>query len=211
MDAPLLLAAVAGLAVLAGVLCVFPRALLTEAAGDVRPSPRGQVLFGAGLFLVGLLAMAAAPLDPPGRLVFAGVCMTLAAVVYTDLRHLVIPDLYSALVALAAFVGPLSPGLIEAGLGALACGGLLMLIAFVWKRRTAVEGLGFGDVKLAAALGALLGAEHGLWAITVSAAGGAVLGLVLQAMRRDRDGPLLFPYGVPLALAGAGFLIWRLR
>ena len=94
-------------------------------------------------------------------------------------------------------------------LGAIICGGLLGLIAWVWKKRTTVEGIGFGDVKLAAAIGALVGMEHGLWAITASAAGGAVLGFILMARNKDAEAPLQFPYGAPLAMAGAGFLLWE--
>jgi leader peptidase (prepilin peptidase)/N-methyltransferase len=136
--------------------------------------------------------------------------MAFGGVVHSDLRFLVIPDLYSIVVAASALAGPLTPSYADGALGAVVCGGLLLLVAWFWKRRTAVEGLGFGDVKLAAAIGVLLGAERGLWAITVSAAGGAILGLVLTLVHR-KDEPLKFPYGVPLALAGAGFVLWRLR
>ena len=209
MGPALHIAAVAALALLAYLLSRIPRRLFNE-AGGVAPNARGEGLLAVALFAVGVAAFESRlGGEPTARIILAAVMMVFAAVVHGDLRYLVIPDLYSVIVALAAFAGPLSPGLGQAALGAAICGGLLMLVAWVWKRRTAVEGLGFGDVKLAAAIGALLGPERGLWAITVSAAGGAVLGLILTVAKR-REGPLLFPYGVPLALAGAGFLIWRL-
>ena len=37
-----------------------------------------------------------------------------------------------------------------------------------------------------------------------------MFGYILQARAAKTDEPLHFPYGAPLALAGAGFLIWRL-
>jgi len=201
-----------GLALAAFGLSRIPRGLFVEAAGGAIHGRRSEVLLAVGLFVVGVAAfeggLGGYPWAP--RLVLAGVLMAMAAIVYSDLRFLIIPDLYSVVVGAAALIGPLSLGLVEAALGAAVCGGLLAVVAWVWKRRTAIDGLGFGDVKLAAAIGGLLGAERGLWAITVSAAGGALLGFLLS-LRRKREGPMLFPYGVPLALAGAGFLLWRLR
>jgi leader peptidase (prepilin peptidase)/N-methyltransferase len=211
MSAGVHAAALVGIAVLAYALVRIPRALFAEAGAAV-PSQRGEWLIAVSLAAVGVAAFEfLAASEPIIRLLAAGALMVFAAVVQGDFRFLVIPELYSAVLAVAAFVGPLSLGLLEAALGGVVCGGLLALIAWLWKRRTAVEGLGFGDVKLAAAIGALLGPEKGLWAITASAAAGALLGFVLQARSRREDGPILFPYGVPLAITGAVFLVWRLR
>ena len=150
------------------------------------------------------------------RLLTAVLVMIFIAVVYADLRYLVIPDLYSILAAVSGLAlnltGPASRGphgILEMLIGAAMCAALLGSVAWVWKKRTNIEGLGLGDVKLAAAIGALLGLQAGVWAITVSAAGGAVLGFILQARARGEDDPLLFPYGALLALAGAGFLLWE--
>src|SRR5262249_1357537 len=56
-------------------------------------------------------------------------------------------------VALAG--GPVSPR--DAALGALAGGGILWLVAWGYERFTGVEGLGLGDVKLLAMIGAFVG------------------------------------------------------
>jgi leader peptidase (prepilin peptidase) / N-methyltransferase len=211
MGPALHVALIAGLAALAYVLARVPRTLFTEAAGGVPPKARGEGLLALGLLAVGVAVfesgLGGAPLQ---SVCLAAAMMAFGGVVYSDIRFLVIPDLYTVVVAIAAFAGPLAPTYLEAFLGAVICGGLLLVVAWIWKRRTAVEGLGFGDVKLAAAIGAMLGPERGLWAITISAAGGAVLGLIVTLARR-KDEPLKFPYGVPLALAGAGFLLWRLK
>jgi leader peptidase (prepilin peptidase)/N-methyltransferase len=202
-------AAMAGLVAAAALLTLFPRTLFAEAGGGAHRR-RHEAGLGVGLLAAGAAVFELAPADSPAaRLLLALVIMALCAVTYADLRFLIIPDLYAAIIAAPALAGPLSPGLAQAALGAVVCGGLLFAIAWLWKRLSQVEGIGFGDVKLAAALGALLGAQYGLWAITASAAGGAAVGLTLQALRRDRQEPLLFPYGAALALAGGMFLIWR--
>lgn len=196
------------LAAMAVILAFFPRSLFAEAAGGAAPSRRQEALLAAGLLAVGIAAfMAWREGDAAQRLAFAIALMALAGIIVADLRYLTIPDLYSGAVAVTAFFGPLFDGVMQALGGAALCGGLLGIVAWVWKRRTAVEGIGFGDVKLAAAIGLLLGPQWGILAISASATAGAVVGLILQARRKDEDGPMLFPYGAPLALAGAVFLI----
>lgn len=196
------------LALVAWLLTRAPRSLFAEAGGR-KPSARSEGALAAGLLAVGVASFEAwRGGDPLARLALGVALMVFAAVVVSDLRFLTIPDLYSGALALLALVGPLAPGIFVSLVGAVFCGGLLALVAWLWKRRSAVDGLGLGDVKLAAAIGALLGPEVGLWAVTASAAAGAVLGLILQARQKDAAAPLLFPYGAPLALAGAGFILW---
>ncbi len=216
MPWPAQAAALVGLALVALVAARFPRALFTE-AGEAPHPRRAELALAAGLLIAGLLLFEAWPAGGPlPRFLTAAVTMVCAATVYSDLRFLVIPDLYSlAALAGALALTLLSPvpagphGLIEMALGAVICGGLLGSVAWVWKKSTDVEGLGLGDVKLAAALGALLGLQPGVWAITASAAGGALIGFILQARAKNRDAPLLFPYGAPLAMTGAGLLLWE--
>jgi leader peptidase (prepilin peptidase)/N-methyltransferase len=203
---PLQLAAVAGLWLCAVLLVRFPRTLFTE-AGERRPSNRVEV----GLMLVLAAVGVAAFFSGLGRgiesrFAFALATMVLAAVVYSDFSFLVIPDLYSVVLLLVAVLAPWRFSLQEALFGALVCGGLLAILAFIWRSMTHVEGLGFGDVKLAAVVGALLGAQPGLFAISVSAGVAAVLALLVRAIRRDKEAEMLVPYGAALGLAAAAFL-----
>lgn len=203
---PLQLAAVAGLWLCAVLLVRFPRALFAE-VGEQRPSSRVEV----GLMLV-LAAVGVAGFfsglgrGVEARFAFALAIMTLAAVVYSDFSFLIIPDLYSLVLLLIAILAPWRFSLQEAMFGAVVCGGLLAILAFVWHRMTSVDGLGFGDVKLAAVTGALLGAQPGLFAISVSAAVAVVLALLVRLVRRRKDEEMLLPYGAALALATAAFL-----
>jgi leader peptidase (prepilin peptidase)/N-methyltransferase len=89
----------------------------------------------------------------------------------------------------------------DAIVGAIA--GYLSLWIFYWlfKLATGKEGMGYGDFKLLAALGAWLGYQHLFTIVILSAAVGALLGITLIVFRgRDRQVPM--PFGPFLAAAG---------
>jgi leader peptidase (prepilin peptidase)/N-methyltransferase len=89
----------------------------------------------------------------------------------------------------------------EAIIGAIA--GYLSLWSFYWlfKLVTGKEGMGYGDFKLLAALGAWLGYTYLFTIIILSAVVGALLGIALILFRgRDRQIPM--PFGPFLAAAG---------
>lgn len=90
-----------------------------------------------------------------------------------------------------------------------AAGGYLFLWLVYWgfKLATGKEGMGFGDFKLFAAIGAWTGWQ--LLPITIMAASivGAIVGLVLIVLaRRGKDVPM--PFGPYLAAAGVVALFW---
>lgn len=140
----------------------------------------------------------------------AGMCWTLLALAAIDLDTMLLPDdltlplLWAGLVLnlRAAFV-PLE----DAVVGALAGYLSLWLVYWGFKLATGKEGMGHGDFKLLAALGAWLGWQA-LPMIVLSAAGvGAIVGLVLIALRRlGRDRPM--PFGPFLAAAGVLNLLY---
>jgi leader peptidase (prepilin peptidase)/N-methyltransferase len=103
------------------------------------------------------------------------------------------------------FLGPVA--IADAVLGA--AGGYLLLWSIYWlfKLVTGKEGMGFGDFKLLAALGAWLGWQALPGIILLSSAVGAVLGLIILALRgQGRSQPL--PFGPYLAAAGWISLLW---
>jgi leader peptidase (prepilin peptidase)/N-methyltransferase len=90
-----------------------------------------------------------------------------------------------------------------------AIGGYLSLFSVYWlfKLLTGKEGMGFGDFKLLAALGAWLGVQMLLQIILLSALAGAVIGISMIVIRgRDRNIPI--PFGPYLAIAGWIALMW---
>lgn len=95
----------------------------------------------------------------------------------------------------------------DAVLGAAAGYLLLWSVYWVFKAVTGKEGMGYGDFKLLAALGAWLGWQSLPIIILLSSAVGAVLGLGLILLQgRDRAEPM--PFGPYLATAGWIALFW---
>ncbi len=97
--------------------------------------------------------------------------------------------------------------LTEAVLGAIAGYGILWSVYWLFKLVTGKEGMGYGDFKLLAALGAWLGWQALPLIILLSSLVGAVVGIALMIIqRRGRDVPM--PFGPYLAAAGWIALIW---
>ena len=87
--------------------------------------------------------------------------------------------------------------------------GYLTLWSVFWlfKLATGKEGMGYGDFKLLAAIGALLGWEMLPQVIMLSAFVGATVGLILIAVKgRDKNTPI--PFGPYLSVAAFIALIW---
>lgn len=98
-------------------------------------------------------------------------------------------------------------GLDAALIGAIA--GYLMLWSVYWgfKLVTGKEGMGYGDFKLLAALGAWLGWQALPLIILISSIAGLVIGgglMLIKTLKRDKP----FPFGPFLAIAGWIMLIW---
>ncbi|HTJ93383.1 MAG TPA: A24 family peptidase [Pararobbsia sp.] len=109
-------------------------------------------------------------------------------------------------------LGPTFTTLTDAVIGAAAGYAFLWIIywGFWWLRR--VEGIGLGDLKLFAAIGAWLGWTALVQVLVLASLSGAVVGLALLALHRlRRDEPL--PFGPFLAIAAcitlfAGTPLW---
>jgi leader peptidase (prepilin peptidase)/N-methyltransferase len=83
----------------------------------------------------------------------------------------------------------------------------LWSVYHAFRLLTGKEGMGYGDFKLFAALGAWLGWQMLLPIILLAAFSGAVIGILMIALRgRDRNIPI--PFGPYLAVAGWIALMW---
>lgn len=92
-------------------------------------------------------------------------------------------------------------------IGAIAGYLSLWLVYWGFKLATGKEGMGYGDFKLLAALGAWMGWEYLPLIILLSSAVGALLGVgAIVLLGRDRAKPL--PFGPYLAVAGFIAFIW---
>jgi leader peptidase (prepilin peptidase)/N-methyltransferase len=136
---------------------------------------------------------------------------SLIALTGIDLDHQLLPDgitlplLWAGLLA-AVVVGPIAGSPVpvsahDAIIGAASGYLSLWLVFHTFRLITGKEGMGYGDFKLFAALGAWLGWKLLPLVILLSAASGAVLGILMIVLRgRDRSAPM--PFGPYLAAAG---------
>jgi leader peptidase (prepilin peptidase)/N-methyltransferase len=135
----------------------------------------------------------------------------LVALTVIDLDFKLLPDaltLPGTLLAVVAAV--LGPGTRHALLGIVVGSGYLWLFAWIWATFLKREGMGGGDIKLAAMFGALLGPVGAFLTITLAAFAGAVSGAVLMA--RGRGGLRTeLPFGTFLAPAAMVVFLWGER
>ncbi|GAB4473343.1 MAG: type IV prepilin peptidase/methyltransferase PilD [Burkholderiaceae bacterium] len=132
---------------------------------------------------------------------------TLIALTFIDADTTFLPDdltLPLLWLGLIANVWNTFAPLQEAVIGAVAGYLILWSIYWLFKLATGKEGMGYGDFKLLAALGAWFGWKMLLPIVLLSSVVGAVVGIVSIALaRRGRDIPIPFgPY-----LAAAGFIV----
>ena len=91
--------------------------------------------------------------------------------------------------------------------GAMVGYGSLWLVWWLFKQLTGKEGMGHGDFKLLAAIGAWCGLKGILPTILLSSLVGAIIGSIWLAMKgRDKATPL--PFGPYLAIAGWIVFMW---
>lgn len=135
----------------------------------------------------------------------------LIAVIFIDLEHQIIPDLISlpgiAIGFALSFVNPLVTWP-DSALGIIFGGGSFYLVAQTYYLLTKREGMGGGDIKLLAMLGAFLGWQALPFVIFASAALGTVVG-IWAMIEQGRGGKTVIPYGPFLALAALLYLFFR--
>ncbi|CAM4223149.1 prepilin peptidase [Pseudoalteromonas byunsanensis] len=140
----------------------------------------------------------------PQCLLYLILTWALIALIFIDIDHMLLPDQITLpllwLVLLASVQGlTISPK--EAIIGAAV--GYLSLWSVYWlfKLATGKEGMGYGDFKLLAIFGALLGWQAILTIVLLSSVVGAIIGSIQLAIQgKDKSTPI--PFGPYLAIAG---------
>lgn len=133
-----------------------------------------------------------------------GACLALLALAAIDFRTQLLPDAITLPLLWAGLLYQLlfQPLMLHSAvIGAMA--GYLVLWGFYWlfKLVTGKEGMGYGDFKLMAALGAWLGWQQLPLLLLLSAGVGALVGIAVQlVLPRLRGAPM--PFGPFLAMAG---------
>lgn len=162
--------------------------------------------------LTALLSVAVAATLPPGWGALAALALTwtLVALTFIDLDKMLLPDQLTLPLLWAGLLFNLLGGfasLADAVIGAMA--GYLVLWTLYWafKLLTGKEGMGYGDFKLLAALGAWLGWQALPIVLLLSSLVGAVIGIGLILLRNHHQGKPI-PFGPYLAIAGWIALLW---
>ena len=136
-----------------------------------------------------------------GGVFFLSACLALAAI---DAEFQILPDKITlsgiAVAILLAFFSP-SRTPFSALLGAAVGGGGLYLVAFLYEKIAGQEGMGLGDVKMLAMIGAFLGASGVLVSVLLASLAGSAVGLGAIALGRG-DRKMRLPFGVFLAAGG---------
>jgi len=132
----------------------------------------------------------------------------LIALTFIDFDHQILPDqitLPGIWIGLLVNLNDIFCSLEEAVIGAVAGYLSLWIVYQGFKLATGKEGMGFGDFKLLAALGAWFGWMALPGIVLISSAIGAIVGITLIALGRPREEAIAFgPY---LALAGFVYLL----
>jgi leader peptidase (prepilin peptidase) / N-methyltransferase len=142
---------------------------------------------------------------PTGTTVlYAALCSALIVVAGTDLSHKVIPNaitLPGIVVGLLGAATVLPVGVINSVLGIAVGGGVLWVLAWASPYLFGKEGMGGGDIKLLAMVGAFLGWKPALLTIMIGSLIGSVVGIGLIAARIIRRDEYI-PFG-PFLVVGA--------
>ena len=134
----------------------------------------------------------------------------LVAMTMIDVDHQLLPDSLTLPLMWIGLLASLLPvfadvraAVVGAALGYL----ILWSIYWLFKLVTGKEGMGYGDFKLLAALGALLGWQALPMVILLSSLVGAVVGVaIIAATKRSKEIPI--PFGPYLAAAGWIAMLW---
>jgi len=134
----------------------------------------------------------------------------LLVLIFIDFEHQILPDILTLSLlwlGLLASIFPVFTTPADAIIGAVAGYMSLWLIAKVYEFMTHREGMGHGDFKLLAALGAWTGWQVLPWIVLVAALLGAVVAIVLVVLKRA-NAKTAIAFGPYLAIAGWIVLFW---
>jgi len=136
-------------------------------------------------------------------------CLIVITVI--DLHHQIIPDVISLPGIGAGLLASLfvpSTTFLNSLLGTVLGGGSLFLVATVYQWFFKREGMGGGDVKLLAMIGAFLGWKSVILTILLGSLSGSVIGLIVMVLK-GRDFKYAIPFGPFLSLGAVISLFYQ--
>ena len=134
----------------------------------------------------------------------------LIVIIFIDLDHQIIPDIISlpgigigVLLSLSGYSISIKDSLI----GILVGGGSLYIVAIVYQALMKREGMGGGDVKLLALIGAWLGWKAVLFTLFFASFSGSIIGGGIMLAKKE-GGKYAIPFGPFLALAALAYIFF---
>lgn len=195
-----------------GALELVPLASFLLLRGRCRhcntPIERSHFQIELAAAVIGAVAMGLQPTIAGLALAVMG--WMLLPIFILDVRHLWLPDLLTALLALcglafAGFANDLS--LFDRALGGLVGAASLGLIAYLFRKARGFDGMGSGDPKLFGAIGCWIGWQFLPIALLVGSAGLLAI-VLLQGSAHHRGAQ--HPLGAGLAVGGLLTFGWQL-
>lgn len=164
------------------------------------------VEFISGIFAVGVFLKYGMGLE---TLIYYTFIATLLVITFIDIDHQIIPDVITLPgipIFFAASLALPKITLVESILGILIGGGSLFLVAWLYHLLTRKEGMGGGDIKLLAMMGAIVGWKGVLFTIFVASAIGTLAGMLI-IIKSGKTMKLAVPFGPFLAIGGIAYIL----
>jgi leader peptidase (prepilin peptidase)/N-methyltransferase len=137
-------------------------------------------------------------------------CSALVVITFIDIEHQIIPDEISLSGIVIGFVLSFflqGHGWLNSILGILLGGGSLLAVAYAYQWLTGKEGMGGGDIKLLAMMGAFLGWKSIPFIILASSLIGSVVGISMMLFQK-KDSKLAIPFGPYLAFGAVLYIFY---
>ncbi|MCG6533922.1 MAG: prepilin peptidase [Syntrophales bacterium LBB04] len=135
---------------------------------------------------------------------------SLIVITFVDLEHQIIPDIITLPgIPIFFLMAVFAMGItwLDSVLGLLIGGGILYAIAIGYELIRKAEGMGGGDIKLLAMLGAFFGWQSLFFILFVSSFIGAIVGLTV-ILTKGKDLKYAVPFGPFLSLAAIAYIFW---
>ena len=161
----------------------------------------------SGIFAVGVFLKYGLTLE---ALVYYTFVAALLVITFIDIDRQIIPDVITLPgipIFFAASFALSQISVVQSVLGILIGGGSLFLVAWLYHLLTHKEGMGGGDIKLLAMMGAVIGWQGVLFTIFVASAIGTVSGLLLMLKAR-KTMKLAIPFGPFLAIGATAYIFF---
>jgi leader peptidase (prepilin peptidase)/N-methyltransferase len=131
-------------------------------------------------------------------------------ITFIDIEHQIIPDEISLPGIIIGFIFSFflqGHSWLNSLLGILLGGGSLLLVAYVYQWLTGKEGMGGGDIKLLAMMGAFLGWKAIPFIIFASSLVGSAIGITMMLVQK-KDSKLAIPFGPYLAFGAVLYIFY---